>query len=125
MGITNMKFTHLHNHSHYSLLDGLSKIDDMIARTKELGMEAIAITDHGNLYGSIEFYQKAKKAKIKPILGIEAYLAPGSRRDKGQESSESENGQPKKTANEFGTKSRLPYYHLILLAENETGWKNL
>lgn len=119
------KFVHLHNHSHYSLLDGLSKIDDMIARTKELGMDSIAITDHGNLYGSIEFYQKAKKAKIKPILGMEAYVAPGSRKDKGQGSGDLENGHSKTAQGEIGAKGRLPYYHLILLAENETGWKNL
>lgn len=131
------KFVHLHNHSHYSLLDGLSKIDDMIARTKELGMEAIAITDHGNLYGSIEFYQKAKKANIKPILGMEAYLAPGSRKDKGQGLADTENGNSKSSSSESATRGRpsqnaqtesrgrLPYYHLILLAENETGWKNL
>lgn len=105
------KFVHLHNHSHYSLLDGLSKIDDMIARVKQLGMDAVAITDHGNLYGSIEFYQKAKKAGVKPILGIEAYLAPGHR------------GNKEQTAT--GPESKLPYYHLILLAENETGWRNL
>ena len=70
-----MRFVHLHNHSHYSLLDGLSKIDDLIVRTKELGMDAIAITDHGVMYGAIEFYQKAKKAGIKPSSGREAYIA--------------------------------------------------
>ena len=66
-----MKFTHLHTHSHYSLLDGLAKIDDLVNRVKELGMDSIALTDHGNLYGAIEFYQKAKAAGIKPILGVE------------------------------------------------------
>ncbi len=105
------RFVHLHNHSHYSLLDGLTKIENMVARTKELGMDAIALTDHGNLYGAIEFYQKAKKAEIKPILGVEAYVSPGARTDK---TSESVSGN-----------GRLPYYHLILLAKNETGWKNL
>ncbi len=99
------KFVHLHTHSHYSLLDGLAKIDDLIARTKELGMDAIAITDHGNLYGAIEFYKKANKAGIKPILGVEAYVAPRHRTEK-----DNKDGK---------------YYHLILLAENETGWKNL
>ncbi len=98
------KFVHLHTHSHYSLLDGLAKIDDLILRTKELGMDSLAITDHGVLYGAIEFYKKAKKAGIKPILGVEAYIAQGSRHKK-----------------EAGEK----YYHLILLCENLTGWKNL
>ena len=105
------KFVHLHNHSHYSLLDGLTKIDEMVGRAKELGMEALAITDHGNLYGAVEFYKKAKKAGIKPILGMEAYLAPGSRFDKEMQG--------------VGASGRLPYYHLILLAKNQTGWKNL
>jgi len=98
------KFVHLHTHSHYSLLDGLSKIDDIIGRVKELGMEAVALTDHGVLYGAVEFYQKALKAGIKPILGMEAYVAPRDRFSK-----------------EVGER----YYHLILLAANETGWKNL
>lgn len=98
------KFVHLHTHSHYSLLDGLAKIDDLIAHAKELGMDTLAITDHGVLYGAVEFYKKAVKAGIKPIFGVEAYVAPKSRFEK-----------------EMAEK----YYHLILLAENETGWKNL
>lgn len=102
-----MKFVHLHTHSHYSLLDGLSKIDDLIARTKELGMDALAITDHGSLYGAIEFYKKARAAEIKPILGVEAYVAPGSRFEK-----QSVSGRDR-------------YFHLVLLAENNVGWKNL
>ncbi|MBI4159617.1 DNA polymerase III subunit alpha [Candidatus Wolfebacteria bacterium] len=101
------KFVHLHTHSHYSLLDGLAKIDELIARAKELGMKAIALTDHGNLYGAIEFYKAATKAGIKPILGVEAYIAPGSRLDK----------QAKQTDDK--------YYHLTLLAENNIGWRNL
>jgi len=80
-------FVHLHTHSHYSLLDGASKLDDLIARAKEYNMPALAITDHGNLFGAIEFYKKATKAGIKPIIGIEAYVAGGSRHDK-QPSSE-------------------------------------
>lgn len=101
-----MKFTHLHTHSHYSLLDGLAKIDDLVNRAKELGMEAIALTDHGNLYGAIEFYKKAKKAGIKPIIGVETYVAPFGRFNK----------RPKIDDRR---------YHLILLAANQTGWKNL
>src|SRR3989344_7637075 len=98
------RFTHLHTHSHYSLLDGLSKIDDIVARTKELGMDSVAVTDHGVLYGAVEFYKKAKAAGVKPILGIETYVAPRDR---------------------FSKESGERYYHLILLAENNTGWKNL
>jgi DNA polymerase-3 subunit alpha len=101
-----MKFIHLHTHSHYSLLDGLAKIDDLIERAKELGMKALALTDHGNLYGAVEFYKKAVKAEIKPILGIEAYIAPRSRFDK-------------------QTKIDDKYFHLVLLCENQTGWRNL
>jgi len=98
------KFVHLHTHSHYSLLDGLAKIDDLIYRTKELGMDALALTDHGVLYGAVEFSKKAAKAGIKPIIGVETYVAPKSHLDK-----------------EPGER----YYHLILLAENKTGWHNL
>ena len=98
------KFTHLHVHSHYSLLDGLAKIPDLVKRTKELGMDAIALTDHGVLYGAVEFYKAAKKAGIKPILGVETYVAPRDR---------------------FSNEGDEHYYHLILLAENNTGWKNI
>lgn len=98
------KFTHLHVHSHYSLLDGLAKIPDLVARAKELGMDSVALTDHGVLYGAIEFYKTAKKAGIKPILGVETYVAPRDR---------------------FSKEPSEKYYHLILLCENETGWKNL
>ncbi len=98
------QFVHLHTHSHYSLLDGLAKIEDLVERTKELGMDTLALTDHGVLYGAVEFYKKAKAAGIKPILGVEAYIAPKERQNK-----------------DAGEKC----YHLILLAENLTGWKNL
>jgi len=101
-----MKFVHLHVHSHYSLLDGLAKIDQLIAKAKEFGMEAMALTDHGNLYGAVEFYKKAKKAGIKPIIGVEAYVAPNGRLNK----------RPKLDEKRF---------HLVLLAKNEIGWKNL
>ena len=104
--ISMSKFTHLHVHSHYSLLDGLSKIDDIITRAKELKMDSIALTDHGNLYGAIEFYKKAKKAGIKPIIGVEAYIAPNGLQNK----------RPKVDDER---------YHLTLLAKNLRGWKNL
>jgi DNA polymerase III subunit alpha len=99
------KFTHLHVHSHYSMLDGLSKIEDIVKKTKEHGMKAVALTDHGNLYGAIEFYKKAKAENIKPIMGLEAYYAPESRKKK--------------------DKTSRNRYHLTLLAKNNTGWKNL
>ena len=99
-------FVHLHVHSHYSLLDGLSKVDGLIARTKELGMSAIALTDHGSMYGLVEFYQKAKKAEIKPILGVETYMARRTLYDK----------QANLDARPF---------HLTLLAQNYTGYLNL
>ncbi len=99
-------FVHLHNHSEYSLLDGLSKIDDMVSRAKNLGMASLAITDHGNMFGAIKFYKACKEAGIKPIIGCEIYISKRSRHDK-------EAG--------LDTDSN----HLILLAENETGYKNL
>ena len=99
-------FVHLHVHSHYSLLDGLIKIDDLITRAKECGMDALALTDHGTMYGAIEFYQKAKKAGIKPIIGVEAYVA--------------KRGHLKKTP-----KLDSNPYHLVLLAKNQKGYKNL
>ena len=101
------QFVHLHNHSQYSLLDGACRIDDMLEEAVKMKMPALAITDHGNLFGAIEFYTKARRQKIKPIIGIEAYVAPESRHDK----------TPKGL-----TKSG---YHLILLAKNLTGYKNL
>ena len=101
-----MKFSHLHVHSHYSLLDGLAKIDDLIGRAKELGMEALAITDHGVLYGAVEFFQKAKKAGIKPIIGCEIYMANGSMADKNP-----------------GLDNKR--FHLTLLVKNKIGYKNL
>ncbi len=105
-----MRFAHLHTHTHYSLLDGLTRIDELVARIKELDMNSVAITDHGSMYGVIEFYQKAKKAGIKPIIGCEMYV--------------SENMHDKRSAG-TGGKSNGGYYHLVLLAENNVGYKNL
>lgn len=101
-----MSFTHLHCHSHYSLLDGLSKIDDLVGAAVERGMEAVAITDHGVMYGAIEFYNACRSAGIKPIIGMEAYIAPRRLSDK---------------------EGRLDadYYHLTLLAKNYSGYLNL
>ena len=79
-----MSFVHLHCHSEYSLLDGANRIDDLIARAKELEQPAVAITDPGNLHAAWEFQEKAKKAGIKPIIGMEAYVAPGDRRERGR-----------------------------------------
>ncbi len=100
-------FTHLHLHSQYSLLDGAISFDKLLKRCKELKMESVAVTDHGNMFGAIEFYTKAHSAKIRPIIGIEAYVAPGRRFDK------------QKTS--IGEAA----YHIILLAENNTGYHNL
>ena len=102
-----MAFTHLHVHTEYSLLDGSSKISELLPRARELGMDSLAITDHGVMYGVIDFYKKAKEVGVKPILGCEIYVAPGSRFDREQSRGEDR------------------YYHLVLLAENNRGYKNL
>jgi DNA polymerase-3 subunit alpha len=99
-------FTHLHVHTHYSLLDGANKIPDLVKQAKKLGMDSLAITDHGCMFGVVEFFNECKKEGIKPILGMEAYMAPGDRRDR--------SGQPGETA-----------FHLLLLAENLEGYHNL
>ncbi len=101
-------FTHLHCHSHYSLLDGAGDIGKLVNRAVDHGMNALALTDHGNLHGALEFYRKAKAANINPIIGYEAYIAPGSRFDKGG-----------------AGRSKDASYHLTLLAKNHTGFKNL
>ncbi len=103
-----MSFAHLHVHTEYSLLDGSNKIKECIARVKELGMDSVAITDHGVMFGVIDFYRAAKAEGIKPILGCEVYVAPGSRFDK-----------------EAAGSGDDRYYHLVLLAENDTGYHNL
>ena len=102
-----MDFTHLHVHTEYSLLDGSSKIKEIAARAKELGMDSLAITDHGVMYGVIDFYRACKAVGIRPVLGCEIYVAPGSRFQK------------------EGGESDERYYHLVLLAENNTGYSNL
>lgn len=103
-----MSFTHLHVHTEYSLLDGSCKIKELVARAKELGMDSLAITDHGVMYGVIDFYKAAVAAGIKPIIGCEVYVAPGSRFDKEQAGSSDDR-----------------YYHLVLLAKNDVGYHNL
>ncbi|MDX1661303.1 MAG: DNA polymerase III subunit alpha, partial [Gemmatimonadota bacterium] len=100
-----MGFVHLHTHSEYSLLDGANRFDRMVEATKSMGMDAVALTDHGNLFGAVDFYRTARAAGVKPILGMEAYLAPGDRREKGGRGGN--------------------YFHLVLLAQNQTGWNNL
>ena len=102
-----MNFVHLHVHTEYSLLDGSNKIKEYVARVKELGMNSAAITDHGVMYGVIDFYREARAQGIKPILGCEVYVAPGSRFDR-------EIGQGEDR-----------YNHLVLLAENDKGYHNL
>ncbi len=100
------EFVHLHLHTQYSLLDGAIRLPELVARTKELGMKSVAVTDHGNMFGAIEFYDYAKKNDVKPIIGVEAYIAPGSRHDR--------KGKPEDAAN-----------HITLIALDHTGYKNL
>ena len=102
-----MNFTHLHVHTEYSLLDGSNKIKECVLRVKELGMDSVAITDHGVMFGVIDFYRAAKAEGIRPILGCEVYVAPNSRHDR-----------------EVGNNEDR-YYHLVLLAENNEGYNNL
>ena len=100
-------FVHLHTHTEYSFLDGAIRIADLVDRAGEFGMPALAITDHGGLFGAVEFFETCMYAGIKPILGFEAYVAPGSRFDK-------QSGRDERS-----------YHHLILLARDNNGWKNL
>ena len=101
-------FVHLHLHSQYSLLDGTTRINDLVRRVEELGMPAVALTDHGNMFGALKFYKEAKKVGIKPIIGCEVYVAPGSRLEKGH-----------------GRSSASRSYHMVLLVQNDVGYKNL
>jgi DNA polymerase-3 subunit alpha len=105
--MSNRSFVHLHCHSHYSLLDGASRVPELVSRAKELGMNALALTDHGNLYGAIEFYRECKTAGLNPIIGYEAYVAPGKRTER-----------EARRRGEAG-------YHLTLLAQNRSGFQNL
>src|SRR5215831_10666662 len=100
-------FVHLHCHSHYSLLDGASRVPELVARARELGMNALALTDHGNLYGAIEFYRECRGAGLNPILGYEAYVAAGKRTNR-----------EARRRGEAG-------FHLTLLAKDRTGFHNL
>src|SRR3990167_4314666 len=101
-----MSFVHLHAHTEFSLLDGMCRIDDLLEKTRSLGMDSIAITDHGNLYGAFKFFIRAKDYGIKPIIGVEAYKAANSRFDK----------QPGIDKDQ---------YHVVLLAKNIDGYKNI
>ena len=101
-----MAFVHLHVHSEYSLLDGACRITDLVQRVKDLGQTAVAVTDHGVMYGAVDFYKAAKAAGIKPIIGCEVYVAPRTRFDKDHD----QDDKP---------------YHLVLLCRNETGYRNL
>jgi DNA polymerase III subunit alpha len=103
-----MSFVHLHTHSDYSLLDGSAKVKDLVIKAKDMGMKSLALTDHGNLFGAIEFYHEALKAEIKPIIGIELYMAPGARQDR---------------TGVTGIKDSSN--HILLLAKNESGYRNL
>ena len=100
-----MAFTHLHNHTEYSLLDGASRIEQLVKSAKQKGQTALAITDHGVMYGVIDFYRACKKQGIKPVIGCEVYVAPHSRFDK--------------------TSAYEKYYHMVLLCENNEGYQNL
>jgi DNA polymerase-3 subunit alpha len=99
-------FVHLHLHTEYSLLDGSIRMKELMKKAAEFKMPAVAITDHGNLFGAIEFYQEAQRAGVKPIIGCEAYIAPGSHKDR-------------------PASRRDAAYHITLLAENDTGYRNL
>lgn len=104
--LTASDYVHLHNHTHHSLLDGLTKVDELVSHVKNLGMDAVAMTDHGTLSGTIEFYKACKNEGVKPIIGIETYVAA-------------------RTINDRDPAKDKARYHLILLAMNNTGYQNL
>src|SRR5262245_60090862 len=105
--MSNSDFVHLHLHTEYSLLDGASHIDKVVGRVAELGMQAVGITDHGNMFGAVAFYDACRAKGLKPILGCEIYVAPGSRFEKS------------------GSGREEPYNHLTLLATSDEGYHNL
>src|SRR5947199_1129915 len=105
-------FVHLHCHTHYSLLDGANRIPELVAHTKGQGMNALALTDHGNLYGAVEFYRECRAAGLNPVLGYEAYVAPNRRADR----------EPRKADRQSDD---AIYHHLTLLAKDTTGFRNL
>src|SRR5690606_33281467 len=107
--MSSQSFVHLHCHSHYSLLDGAAQVPKLVKQAKELGMNALALTDHGNLFGAIEFYNVCKANGLNPVIGYEAYVAPGDRRDR-----QTRGG----TGNEAS-------FHLTMLAQNRVGFHNL
>ena len=111
--MSHAEFVHLHLHTEYSLLDGACRLDTLMAKARDLKFPALTITDHGVLYGAIDFYQAARKAGIKPIIGCEVYVAPGSRLEK----------KPGGSSTASGMKD--VYNHLVLLAKDETGYRNL
>src|SRR5690554_778076 len=113
--MTTANFTHLHVHSEYSLLDGACRLKELIRTAKSYGMSHLALTDHGVMHGSLEFYQKAKAEGIQPIIGVEAYIANGSRFDKkGRDNDESMDDYTSRAS-----------FHMVLLAKSEQGYKNL
>ncbi|MCY4524436.1 MAG: PHP domain-containing protein, partial [Halobacteriovoraceae bacterium] len=112
-------FVHLHLHTQYSLLDGAIRVKDLVKKASEFGMPAVAQTDHGNMFGAIDFYCKAKEAGIKPILGSEIYFTPGSRTDRRPAK------RNKKVDSQDEMESRYHIHHLILLCKNKTGYENL
>ena len=107
LALAYMSFCHLHCHSEYSLLDGANRVGDLIRRAKEFEQPALALTDHGVMFGAWIFQEQARKAGLKPIVGMEAYVAPGSRLERGK------------------VKGERGYYHLVLLARDATGYANL
>ena len=119
MAASSGSFVHLHNHTEYSMLDGAAKISPLFAEANRLGMNAVGMTDHGNMYGASEFYNSAKKAGIKPIIGIEAYIAPGSRFD----TKRVQWGDPSQKGDDVSGSGA--YTHMTMVAENATGLHNL
>ena len=106
-------FVHLHNHTHYSLLDGASRIEDLASAAKDFGMPAVAMTDHGNMFGTVEFYKTVRDAGLQPIIGCELYLAPGSRKER----------RPVRNGERADRSAQTT--HFVVLAQNAAGYRNL